>query len=212
VAAPQAGYADPVHCAQQTFRVLLDAMAQPGRVFALPAAVIEGLESSDPDLAPALSTALTSTLLTLLDADTPVYLAGALDTQAVREYLRLHTGARSQREDEPLGIAAARAADVDAHLCARLAFAGDKAAQEGATLVIEVDALRELQAGEAGGLELAGPGIATTRRFAAPGLPDAFWDWRVSLQEDMPCGVDLLFVHDTHVAAIPRSSCITRLR
>jgi alpha-D-ribose 1-methylphosphonate 5-triphosphate synthase subunit PhnH len=204
------GFDDPVHCARQTFRVLLDAMAQPGRIFALPESVIEGLESNDPDLAPALSKALTSTLLTLLDADTAVHLAGALDTRAVLDYLCLHTGARPMRTGEPLGIAAARGADVDAALCARLAQAGAEMPQDGATLVVEVDALAEPPAGERRGVEVSGPATAP-RRLAVAGLPAAFWDWRIGLPAAAPCTIDLLIVHDTAVAAIPRSAHLVRL-
>ena len=205
------GFDDPVHCARQTFRVLLDAMAQPGRIFSLPESVIEGLESNDPDLSPALSKALTSTLLTLLDADTAVHLAGALDTQAVLDYLRLHTGARPLRAGEPLGIAAARGADVDAALCARLAQVGAEMPQDGATLIVEVDALVEPAAGERRGVEVGAPGTGAPRRLAVAGLPADFWDWRIALAATPPCSIDLLIVHDTAVAAIPRSAHIVRL-
>jgi alpha-D-ribose 1-methylphosphonate 5-triphosphate synthase subunit PhnH len=205
------GFDDPVHCARQTFRVLLDAMAQPGRIFALPESVIEGLESNDPDLAPALSKALTSTLLTLLDADTAVHLAGALDTHAVLDYLSLHTGARPLRVGEPLGIAAARGADVGPALCARLAQVGAELPQDGATLIVEVDTMEEPATGERRGVAVSGPGTAAPRRLAVGGLPAAFWDWRIALAATMPCSIDLLIVHDTAVAAIPRSARVERV-
>ena len=44
------GFADPVHGAQQTFRVLLGAMSEPGRLFTLHDAAIDGLETQDATL------------------------------------------------------------------------------------------------------------------------------------------------------------------
>ena len=91
-----AGFADPVHGAQQTFRALLGAMSEPGRLFTLHAAATDGLAPRDAERRPPLGIALAATLLTLLDADTPVHLAGALGNDAARAWLRFHTGARDR--------------------------------------------------------------------------------------------------------------------
>jgi alpha-D-ribose 1-methylphosphonate 5-triphosphate synthase subunit PhnH len=196
-----AGFADPVHGAQRTFRALLEAMSRPGRVQALPDAALKGLRPGDADLAPPVGPGLAATLLALLDAETPVLLAGALGNAAA--WVRFHTGARPAAEGAPVAWAAARAADVDAALLDRLALGSDEAPQDGATLVVEVDGLDT-----ANGIELAlrGPGVESVQRLRVAGLPASFWDWRRALRRQLPRGVDLVLVHGARVAAIPRST------
>ncbi|MGN6526063.1 MAG: phosphonate C-P lyase system protein PhnH [Burkholderiaceae bacterium] len=197
------GFADPVHGAQQAFRTLLEAMARPGRVQALPEAALEGLRPADADLAPPVGPGLAATLLALLDAETPVLLAGALGDGGAAAWARFHTGARAAADGAIVAWAAARAADVGPALLARLAVGTDESPQDGATLVVEVDGL-DTASGIA--LALRGPGVESVQRLRVAGLPASFWDWRRALQRQSPRGVDLLLVHGARVAAIPRST------
>ena len=200
------GFADPVHGMQQVFRVLLDAMSEPGRLHVLHDAATAGLAPADAEQRPPLNTALAATLLTLLDADTPVHLAGALGHDDARAWLRFHTGAR----DAPAaaGMTAALARDVGAALWQALDLGTDEAPQAGATLIVEVEALSERPLAGAVALKLRGAGIRTSRDLAVAGLPAAFWQWRIALQADLPRGVDLVLVCGDQVAAIPRSTRI----
>ena len=199
-----AGFADPVHGAQQTFRVLLGAMSEPGGVHALHDAATAGLAPDDAGMRPPLGIAMAATLLTLLDADTPVHLAGALGRDDARAWLRFHTGAR----DVPAaaGMTAVLARDVDAALWSALDLGSDEAPQAGATLIVEVDALSDLPLAGAIALRLRGAGIESSRDLAVAGLPAAFWQWRVALQSELPRGIDLVLVCGTQLAAIPRST------
>ena len=201
-----AGFADPVHGAQQTFRVLLGAMSEPGRLHALHDAATDGLAPDDAEMRPPLGIAMAAMLLTLLDADTPVHLAGALGNDDARAWLRFHTGAR----DVPAaaGMTATLARDVDAALWSALTLGSDESPQSGATLIVEVDALSDQPLAGAIALKLRGAGIASSRNLAVAGLPGAFWQWRIALQAELPRGVDLVFVCGTQVAAIPRSTRI----
>ena len=199
-----AGFADPVHGAQQAFRVLLGAMSEPGRVFMLPDAAAEGLAPADADLRPPMGAALAAALLTLLDADTPVHLAGELGNEAARAWLRFHTGARDGATVAGMTVAPAR--DVDAALWSRLDLGTDDAPQSGATLFVEVDALSDLPSPGAVALKLRGAGIATSRDLAVAGLPPAFWQWRAALRSELPRGVDLVLACGARLAAIPRST------
>jgi len=199
-----AGFADPVHGAQQTFRALLGAMAEPGRVHALPATATAGLAPSDPDLRPPLDIALAATLLTLLDADTPVHLAGALDTEDARAWLRFHTGTRAL--PHVTAMTAARARDVDAALWTALDLGTDDAPQASATLFVEVECLADQPMDRAIALKLRGAGIESSRDLAVAGLSPAFWTWRASLRTQLPRGVDIVLVCGTRIAAIPRST------
>ena len=201
-----AGFADPVHGAQQTFRVLLGAMSEPGGVHALHDAATDGLAPDDAEMRPPLGVAIAATLLTLLDADTPAHLAGALGNDDARAWLRFHTGAR----DVPAATAmtAALARDVDAALYGALPLGTDEAPQVGATLVVEVDALSDRPLAGAVALKLRGAGIESSRDLAVAGLAPGFWQWRISLQSELPRGVDLVLVCGDRLAAIPRSTRI----
>jgi len=199
-----AGFADPVHGAQQTFRALLRAMSEPGRVLPLPAAAIAGLEDAGAQPHPPLGVALAATLLTLLDADTPVHLAGGLDTADARAWLRFHTGARALPQATAMTVALAR--DVDATLWRALDPGTDDAPQAGATLFVQVDALSEQPLPGAVALKLRGAGIETSRDLAVAGLPPAFWRWRTALRAELPRGIDLVLACDARVAAVPRST------
>lgn len=224
-----AGFADAIHGSQQTFRVLLDAMSRPGRLHRLPAAATAGLDSAPAGMAPPAGIGMAAGLLTLLDADTPVLLAGVMADERTRAWIRFHTGARLAAPGDPAGIAACLCGDVTPALWEVLALGSDEVPQDGATLLVEVDALfdRSTHGGadedaaktvggfcdtttDAVALTLRGPGIETTQRLVVAGLPDAFWRWRQTLQAALPRGVDLVLIHGSTLAAIPRSSHIER--
>lgn len=201
------GFRDAVHGAQQTFRVVLDAMARPARVLALPASALDGLQPPPSSVAGRpMSPGAAALLLTLLDAETTVRLAGSLASAAALAYLRFHTGVRSAWQEDCADFTLARARDVDASLWSRLDLGQDEAPQRGATLLVEVDALGD----EAGTrLRLRGPGIESAQSLSVLGLSHEFWLWRQRLQAAMPRGIELLLIDGARVAAIPRSSRIT---
>jgi len=201
-----AGFAEPVHGAQQTFRVLLGAMSEPGRLHTLHDAAVDGLATADTELRPPFALALAATLLTLLDADTPVHLAGVLGAEEARAWLRFHTGARATAEVAAMTAALAR--DVDAALCDALDLGTDDAPQAGATLFVEVDALCDRPLAGALALKLRGPGIERWRDLAVRGLPAAFWQWRIALQPELPRGIDIVLTCGDRLVAIPRSTRI----
>ena len=208
-----AGFADPTHGSQQTFRVLLEAMSLPGRLRTLPDAATAGLVTTQADMAPPVGIGMAAALLTLLDADTPVLLAGAMAGEATRAWIRFHTSARPATMVDTPTIAAAFARDVKPALWERLALGSDEAPQDGATLIVEVDGLADRQVVDTSdgiALTLQGPGIETTQILVVLGLDDAFWHWRQALATAMPRGVDLVLVHGTTLAAIPRSSRLSR--
>ena len=201
-----AGFADPVHGAQQAFRTLLGAMSEPGRLHALPDAAADGLAPLDAEMRPPMGIALAATLLTLLDADTPVHLAGALANDEARAWLRFHTGARAVATAATMTAVPAR--DLADGLWTALYLGTDEAPQSSATLFIEVDALSERPLPGALALKLRGAGIETTRDLAVAGVPAAFWHWRVALQSALPRGIDLVLACGRDLAAIPRSTRI----
>jgi alpha-D-ribose 1-methylphosphonate 5-triphosphate synthase subunit PhnH len=192
-AAPAAGFTDPVHQSQQAFRVLLDAMARPGRILSL------GQEPGHPaGLAPALAAAL----LTLCDLDTPVWLGPGFNTAPVRDWLRFHTGA-------PLAPAPGQAAIVllsseQEIMLDDFSFGTDEAPERGATLLIQVSALSGTTA-----MTWRGPGIKDAQPMPFCGLPAVFWRQRAMLGSAFPRGLDIYLSSGSDITALPRSTAIT---
>jgi alpha-D-ribose 1-methylphosphonate 5-triphosphate synthase subunit PhnH len=186
------GFADPAHDAQQLFRSILDAMSHPGRVVSLSAAPV------GPG---ALSCAATGYLLTLVDRDTPVWLAPPFDQPAVRDFLRFHAGSPivADRAAASFGVLAADASQP----LEGFNLGTDAYPDRSATLVIEVTDLRS------GPLrQWRGPGIDGRASVAIAGLTDAFWqDWAAN-HALFPCGVDLVFTAGTELCALPRSVAV----
>ncbi|WP_328703645.1 phosphonate C-P lyase system protein PhnH [Schauerella aestuarii] len=184
------GFDDPVTQAQTTFRAALSALSAPGTV----------QNAAAPRAWPnAFSPAMSALLLTLADSDTPVWLPPGLSEQAL-QYLRFHCGcplvadpAHSRFVVVPAGYAAPELAACDP---------GDPAYPDrSSTVLIEVE---DLQSGAP--VCLTGPGILHTRTVAFAGVPRLFWPAWQRNHDRFPLGVDVLFVHDTQFAALPRTT------
>ena len=183
------GFTDPVAEAQSAFRALLEAMSHPGRVMRLAS-----------DLVPPAPLCLSAgaVLLTLADAETPVWLdAGPL----ADEWALFHAGC-------PLEDAAAQAQFVLATGTPppldTLSPGTDEEPHRSATLILQVAALEEGK-----GWRLAGPGIEEQHRLRVEGLPPGFAaDWARN-HARFPMGVDLILCAGDRIAALPRTTSIT---
>ncbi|MEO8804562.1 MAG: phosphonate C-P lyase system protein PhnH [Burkholderiaceae bacterium] len=189
------GFADPVHGAQQVFRAVLEAMSRPGRVQALPPAVLAALEP------PTAERGLAAVLLSLLDAETSAWLDPVCSAPGSADYLRFHTGVHVRADAGSAAFAVTRATCAAAALWHTLEDGSDELPQAGATLLVEVPSL---DAGPA--LALRGPGIETVQTLRAAGLDDAFWAARRSLEPHLPRGIDLILTCGDRIAALPRST------
>jgi alpha-D-ribose 1-methylphosphonate 5-triphosphate synthase subunit PhnH len=181
----------PVVANQVVFRALMDAVARPGEVRALPPVV--GAPSPLSDTAAALA-------LALLDYETPLWLDPPLAAApAVAEWIRFHTGARLTADPQQAAFAII-ADPVHALPFDRFALGTSEYPDRSATLVLQVDRF-----GGGKSLTLAGPGIADVRTFSAAPLPTDFHDRLVANRALFPRGVDLILVSASSVAALPRS-------
>jgi alpha-D-ribose 1-methylphosphonate 5-triphosphate synthase subunit PhnH len=192
-AALSPGFAEPVLDAQAAFRATLDAMSRPGRIEELAARMHP----------PAgVDAATAAACLTLLDGDTPVWLAPHVAADRVAAWIAFHTGA-------PLSASAADAAFVvvlDAGALPALDgfdWGTDEEPQRGATLIVQVPVLT----GE-GGWSLSGPGIATRATLRVGGLPEAFAAQRRAMNGAFPRGLDILFTSGARLAALPRTTLL----
>lgn len=188
------GFADQALESARAFRHLLDAMAQPGRIFPL-----AGLASPTPLLPTSATIALT-----LCDYDTPLWLDDSLRLPQVIDYLRFHTGAPIVEDISAASFLFCTAASAASVL--RAAHRGTaEYPDNSATLIIQlgqfpVDAY----------LTLKGPGIDGARTFSTCGLPPRFWDLMADNHTLFPLGVDAFFATPAEIAALPRSTQIRR--
>jgi alpha-D-ribose 1-methylphosphonate 5-triphosphate synthase subunit PhnH len=184
-----AAFANPVFDSQRTFRELLQAMARPASPRALPV-----LPPSPAPIAPAAM----AILLTLCDATTSVWLQQPQE-EAV-DHLRFHAGLRlaAQPQDADFALISDLASMPPLSSFAR----GDmRYPDRSASLIMQVAGFRS-----EGGVRFAGSGIRDTETLAIDGLPSDFWQQRAALATQLPLGIDLYFVAEQHVVALPRTT------
>jgi alpha-D-ribose 1-methylphosphonate 5-triphosphate synthase subunit PhnH len=178
-----------VRDASLVFRVLLEAMAHPARVCHL-----------ETELQPIgnVHAATLATLLTLVDADTPVCLVGSAGSE-LPNYLRFHCGCpiAYDAKDAQFGLI------TDQALVSRafdFASGSDEYPETSATVIVQV---KSLYAGPS--QTISGPGVKSTATLA-PAVDDGFWEaWHANTQL-YPCGIDVIFTCESQIVALPRSS------
>ncbi len=217
------GFADIAGDAQACFRLLLDAIAHPGRVHE-----VRGIESPAP-----LCQSAASVVLTLMDHETPLWLDPAVD--AARPWIAFHTGAPVIADPAramfvlamsfpdqlpswpglsgppPPASAATGGPDRPGRDDREGTRAGvsdlmtgtDEAPETSATVILQV---ASLTAGRAFMLE--GPGLREPALLIADGLPADFaaiWQRNHAL---FPRGIDLILCAGSRLAALPRSVAV----
>ncbi|VVO85866.1 Alpha-D-ribose 1-methylphosphonate 5-triphosphate synthase subunit PhnH [Pseudomonas fluorescens] len=189
----QPAFADPVLDAQRGFRAALKALAGPGLIQTLHATPsLEGL-------APATY----ALCLSLLDVDTPLWLAPSFDTPLIRANLAFHCGCplTAKREDARFALLAAE----DLLDLSGFDTGNDRYPDQSCTLLVQ---LPSLDGGA--GLLWRGPGIESEHDVALP-LADGFWRER-ELRNEFPRGLDLFFTAGHDLIGLPRSTRIAEER
>jgi alpha-D-ribose 1-methylphosphonate 5-triphosphate synthase subunit PhnH len=192
------GFATPGPASQAVFRRALEALSRPGRCLAL-----QPSETGTLSPPAGVSLAMGALMLTLLDRETSLWLSPAFDQPLLRAWLAFHTGVQLVEQAAQARFIAARAAELDEVLWGQLGRGTDEMPQHGATLLLEVDALRA-----GAGLELSGPGIPQTQSLQVDGVSTALWARRREEQARYPLGVDLLLCCGHTLAGLPRSTRI----
>lgn len=178
------GFPDAVRDNQACFRAVLDAMAGPGGVYRVPGPAV-----------PFLDSATAAVLLTLVDQDTPLFLAPEFASAAA--WLRFHCGAAlvpaAQAAFAVMPVPDFTAVPAGTH----------EAPEDGATIVLQVASF-----GAGAALRLSGPGLETSRPVRVEGLPVDFvalWAANAGL---FPRGVDLILCAGDQLMALPRTVVI----
>ncbi|MFZ6773734.1 phosphonate C-P lyase system protein PhnH [Undibacterium sp. SXout7W] len=185
---------DPVHDAQATFRCLLKALSEPG--------VIQQLPVQLTPVAP-LMLATTAACLSLMDFETPVWLAPGVDTPALRSYLRFHCGMPlvSERVRAQFAVLAAEQGVLPPFTLHDFAQGSLTYPDTSATLLIQLD---DLEHGPQ--FWMSGPGIKDRASLRVSGLPEHFFaDWEQNHQA-FPAGVDVIFCCEDKVLGLPRTT------
>ena len=185
----KAGFQAPVLDAQSSFRAILNALSFPGRVFDIPA---------PPEAPEGWPPALAAAALTLLDADTTVYLDASARSPSAEAFIRFHAGA-------PIVDASG-----DAHFAILLnpenadfdtfRIGEDQYPDRSATLLC---AMADFTSGTP--MRLTGPGIKTVQDIAPAGVGAAFWMAWARNQALYPLGYDVIFAAGSAVVGLPRT-------
>lgn len=185
------GFANPVLDGQAVFRGVLKALSYPGRIQPLPV-------SLDPP-AP-LNPCAAAVLLALSDLDAPVWLDPALDTPAVRAWLRFHAGCTIVEGRWQAAFAVIPAnGEIDGFRLGTPEYP-----ETSTTVIVQVERLSD-----DAGPTLTGPGIANAARVAAPALPQGFWQALRSNHALFPEGIDVILAAPGHLAGLPRTTLVT---
>ena len=174
---------------QAAFRALMECLSRPGEIRTL-----EGV-GAPPPMAPATAALVRS----LADYESPIWLDPAFAAApAIADWIRFHTGAPIVAA--PSKAAFALVADASA-LPDFMQFAqgSEEYPDRSTTVIVQVERFTGTK------LTLQGPGIATTRDFAAEPLPADFAQRLRDNREMYPRGIDLVFVAGHEIAALPRS-------
>ena len=178
----EGGFTNASEDSAQIFRAALNVMARPGQIEA-----VSGVTPPAP-----LSPAAASLLLTLADHETPVWLAGAHDCAAVRDWLAFHTGARfGAREQASFAVGSW---DVLAPLDG-YRIGSSQYPDRAVTLIVEMEELGS------DGTAICGPGIEATAAITLP--DDTVLDFNAAR---FPLGIDMFLVAGDRMAAVPRST------
>lgn len=192
----EGGFPDAVFDAQLVFRAVMDAMANPGRVVPV-----------DPRATPPapLSPLAASIAATLFDQDTIVWCDKPISkTDAAVGWLRFQTGMMLSSEAGQADFALVT--DIDA-MPSFEAFAKGTAEypDQSTTLILQVEGFDGAEQ-----FELRGPGIEESALFAPSHLPRLFIEQWAANRAAFPRGIDLIFAGKDRLAALPRTTRVTR--
>jgi alpha-D-ribose 1-methylphosphonate 5-triphosphate synthase subunit PhnH len=189
-----AGFDHEAFGSQAVFRVALDALSHPGRVFDMP------LETALPRQGHGAAAAL---LLGLLDADTTLWLSPSLASSDAPVWLRFHTGCQIVADSAEAQFVWVAQGD-DMPQLSKLQLGSDAYPDQSATCVLEVDSLHS----DPSAWRLQGPGIPTERSLRVRGIAPEFALQWAGNHASFPRGVDVYLCTATQIAGLPRTTRI----
>ena len=192
-----AGFSSEALGSQGVFRAVLQALSQPG------APVVVAHDAEVPATGHEASAAV---LLALLDSECTLWLSPRLAASQAGVWLRFHTGCVLVDSPEQARFAWVAAGDAMPAL-AGLQCGSDEYPDQSATCVVDVAVLAPAVHG-AGAWRLTGPGIRDAQHLHVAGLPGDFTAQWADNHGAFPRGVDVVLATASHIAGLPRTTCI----
>lgn len=192
----------PVQDAQQLFRGLLRAMSEPGRIVTWNHTPVDN---------PSDITGLWLVAQCVLDAEVKAHCTlNNADHQATfLEACRFHTGVQIVDDMTQADFVFT---DLDGMLHASSASIGTlEAPHTSATVVVHVPTLSD-KADSKPAFTLSGPGVKGTRDCHIEQFTSSHLDMIQNNHQHFPCGVDWIFVCESNVLCIPRSTQVASLQ
>lgn len=194
-------FRDPVRANQHIFRVLLDALANPGT--ARPLIVHPQVAADDLAIQPYVASAL----VTMLDHEVALHIAHSDDPSDLQNFIVRRTRVAIAPEAEADFVVADTS--VEASLPERLKRGSLEYPDDGATLIISGIAFATPAEADLV-LSLSGPGIPDTRVLHLTGLGAKVIASRNRAIGNYPTGIDLLLINEAGtVVGIPRTTVVT---
>ena len=193
---------DPIRASQHIFRVVLDALANPGTIrtsIVHPRLIAENL-SVNPYLA--------SVLVTLLDHEVSLHVADGPGSAELADFLVRRT--RTSLADASTATFVVAHAETGNYGLPELLHRGSlEYPDDGATLLIDIPPLGQESAKDLE-LTMTGPGIATVERLWVSGLDSKFIESRNAATANYPMGIDLLLIDpEGRLVGMPRTTQLT---
>lgn len=188
------GFTNAVMQSQAAFRVIMSAMAEPGRWHELIS------EVRSPAGLPASAALI---LLTLADFETPVWLPPTARFGDAGRWLQFHCNCPLTTTPVDAAFVFLPSGEPGLPQLDAFAAGNEQFPDRSATVLVETRGLD----GSAF-VELSGPGIETPRRIASAGLSPEFWTDAMENAKRYPLGVDLILINRMNIMALPRSTRI----
>jgi len=184
------GFDSDTFDSQIVFRQVLSAMASPGTILNI------GIDLVAPET---LHPAAGAILLALLDFETPLW-SDLENASPPIQWLRFHTGAPTTFLKQNASFALVT--DYDNLEDPVLFNPGTIESPDiSTTMIVQTRGLDNT-----GRIKLTGPGIKNQTFLRINGIRENFWNNRSELFDAYPLGVDMIFVCDTTLVAIPRTT------
>ena len=192
----EGGFSDAVFNSQEVFRALMDAMASPGRV----------IEIGNLAVAPSpISSVAASVAATLFDHDATVWCDKSITgSVAAIGWLKFHTGL--ELASNPSDAQFALIGDLNTMPSLESFAKGtSEYPDRSTTIILQLDGFNGSEE-----LTLSGPGIKDTQGFAPSQLPKMFVDQWAANRGAFPRGIDLVLAGKGALAALPRTTRISK--
>jgi alpha-D-ribose 1-methylphosphonate 5-triphosphate synthase subunit PhnH len=180
--------------AAHAFRVILASFSKP----AVPVSIASAEDAPFP-LFPAAATVL----LTLADYQTPIWLSPELNQDAVRKYLRFHTGAPITSDTKNAAFAVLSSVETKTKI-PDFNLGSHEYPDRSTTIVVQVPSF---STGDVIGV--SGPGLNHPIKLMVDEAPRHLWQHIHNNNSLFPIGNDFILSSASQIVTLPRSSHIT---